>query len=108
MTVLAGSAAVRRALGDASANATPDVDYRAALELARECFMTVEEAETFVAHLEDETAVMLSEPRRWECVETFAEVLLNHGAVNGREARYLFQQVILGTPRPSEPFEQGF
>ena len=98
MTLLAASAAVRHASNDA-VGATPEGDFEAAVELAREYSGSLEEAETFVAHLEDQTSGLLTDERRWECVETFAELLLERGAIDGREARFLFQRVVFGSPQ---------
>jgi hypothetical protein len=98
MTLLAASAAVRHASGDTTGS-TPEAEYQAAVELAGEFSGSLEEAETFVGYLEVQTAGLLADERRWECVETFAELLLERGAIDGREARFVFQRIVFGSPR---------
>ncbi len=102
MALLAGPAAVRQASGERAAGATPEDDYQLAVDIAREFSGTLEEAETFVAHLEEQTVALLADERRWECVEILAELLLERGAIDGRDARFVFQQVVFAQER-SDP-----
>lgn len=94
MSLLGGPLARRRA-GAALPAAGSEATFAAAVEIARAESGSLEEAETYVARLEELTDVMLADERRWRCVEMLAALLINRGVIDGREARGLFQRVVL-------------
>ena len=103
MALLGGPLARRRASSDPQ-GALSEQTYAEAIELARPESGSLEEAEAYVTRLEELTDEMLADERRWSCVETLATLLLSRGVIDGREARGLFQRVVLSSspdyPRP--------